>query len=133
MTFKRLFKPHTSVEYERAQAATTRNSALARQIIDTRLQLTRLRRAYPQPRLTTETAEALMEEQIGALQAAGDALDANRTAATKRAAQLEESSREAERLIARRAEVDREVRALRKRESEDAGGVQSRVAEEAAW
>jgi len=99
-----------SEDYNRAKSLTTEANFLSQQILDARLALTRIRQAYPHPRLTIASATAHLESQVREMQEFDEkAQEVNvRVAIVKE--KVKESAREVERLRVERAEAEKVVK-----------------------
>lgn len=92
---------------------------LARKILDARLKLTRLRQAYPQPRLTVPSAEAQLDTQVLEMQTLGDKVQTLNEDTDSLKEKVKSGAREVERLRVERGEVEKLVKQS-KSEEEDA-------------
>jgi len=99
-----------SEDYNRAKSLTTEANFLSQQILDARLALTRIRQAYPHPRLTIASATAHLESQVREMQEFDEkAQEVNvRVAIVKE--KVKQSAREVERLRVERAEAEKVVK-----------------------
>ena len=112
-------KPHALPDYTRAKALTDESVDLARKILDSRLKLTRLRQAYPQPRLTVPSAEAQLDAQVEEMQNLEDRLQTLNDEVDGVKEKVKVGAREVERLRVERGEVEKLVK-LNKNDDEDA-------------
>lgn len=104
-------------DYRQVKARTDRASELAKNIIDARLALSRLRQAHPSPRLTVETAEERLTQQIEEMQTLTDELSATQDEAKNQKKALQKSASDLEGLRMQRVEAEKQLQA---RKSEDA-------------
>lgn len=107
----------------RAKALTDEAVDLARKILDSRLKLTRLRQAYPQPRLTVPSAEAQLDAQVMEMQNLEDRLQTLNEEVDDIKEKVKSGAREVERLRVERGEVEKMVKQS-KSEEEDARVIQ---------
>ncbi|EKM75165.1 hypothetical protein AGABI1DRAFT_103100 [Agaricus bisporus var. burnettii JB137-S8] len=106
----RTLSPLVQEDYDKAKAIIDRSAAVAQQIIDTRLKLTRLRQTHPQPRLTIATAEQKAEDQIREMQELSDQVEAVRKHLQKSKEEVKTGNVELERARANRAEAEKLVK-----------------------
>jgi peptidoglycan hydrolase CwlO-like protein len=98
------------VDYVKAKALSDESVDLARKILDARLKLTRLRQAYPQPRLTIPIALTKLDAQVEEMQQLQDNLQDLNEQVDDIKDQVKLGAREVERLRVERAEVDKLVK-----------------------
>lgn len=110
-------------DYTRAKALTDESVDLARKILDSRLKLTRLRQAYPQPRLTVPSAEGQLDAQVMEMQTLEDKLQNLNEDIDGVKEKVKSGAREVERLRVERSEVEKMVKQS-KSEEEDARVIQ---------
>ncbi|KAJ8489345.1 hypothetical protein ONZ51_g2994 [Trametes cubensis] len=104
-------KARLAEKYSDARSLTQEAAALARQILDARLTLTRLRQAHPHPRLTIPAANAQLDAQVAEMQELDDELQ-NVTARVEEVKErVMAGSREVERLRVERADLEKTVKA----------------------
>jgi DNA repair exonuclease SbcCD ATPase subunit len=103
----------------RAKTLTDESVDLARKILDSRLKLTRLRQAYPQPRLTVPSAEAQLDAQVVEMQSLEDKLQGLNEDVESIKEKVKVGARELERLRVERGEAEKLVKQS-KSEEEDA-------------
>lgn len=106
----RTLSPLVQEDYDKAKAIIDKSAAVAQQIIDTRLKLTRLRQTHPQPRLTIATAEQKAEDQITEMQELSDQVEAVRKHLQKSKEEVKTGNVELERARANRAEAEKLVK-----------------------
>ncbi|KAF7763864.1 hypothetical protein Agabi119p4_8401 [Agaricus bisporus var. burnettii] len=106
----RTLSPLVQEDYDKAKAIIDKSAAVAQQIIDTRLKLTRLRQTHPQPRLTIATAEQKAEDQIREMQELSDQVEAVRKHLQKSKEEVKTGNVELERARANRAEAEKLVK-----------------------
>ncbi|TFK46803.1 hypothetical protein OE88DRAFT_1667042 [Heliocybe sulcata] len=105
--------PFVDEDYQRAKTFTDEAASLAQKIVDARLALTRLRQAHPHPRLTVTSAEAQLDDQVLQMQASDVELaELDKTVAEVKD-RVKESARELEQLKLKRAEIEKEVKAVK--------------------
>lgn len=97
-------------DYIKAKALSDESVDLARKILDARLRLTRLRQAYPQPRLTIPVALTKLDEQVEDMQHLQDNLQDLSEQIDGIKEQVKVGARDVERLRVERAEVDKLVK-----------------------
>lgn len=91
---------------------------LARKVLDARLKLTRLRQAYPQPRLTVPSAEAQLDAQVLEMQTLEDELQHMNENVEAVKDRVKASARDVERLRIEKGEAEKLVK-MSKSEEED--------------
>ena len=124
--FSVALNPHradTAPDYLRAKSLTDESVDLSRKILDSRLKLTRLRQAYPQPRLTVPSAEAQLDAQVLEMQSLEDKLQGLNEDIESVKEKVKSGAREIERLRVEKGEVDKLVKQS-KSEEEDARVIQ---------
>lgn len=94
----------------KARALSDETVDLARKILDARLKLTRLRQAYPQPRLTIPVALAQLDAQVEEMQQLQDRLQDLNENVDGVKEKVKIGARDVERLRMARAEVDKLVK-----------------------
>ncbi|KAJ3989338.1 hypothetical protein F5890DRAFT_1591972 [Lentinula detonsa] len=97
-------------DYVRVKQATAKATDLAQKIIDARLALSRLRQTHPHPRVTVQTADKKLEDQVMEMQALTDEMQAVDQKVHDMKAKLKAESLEAESLITQRNEVEKNVK-----------------------
>ncbi|KIP06335.1 hypothetical protein PHLGIDRAFT_107068 [Phlebiopsis gigantea 11061_1 CR5-6] len=115
----RTLAPLVEQDYTRAKALTDESIDLARKILDSRLKLTRLRQAYPQPRLTVPSAEAQLDAQVEEMQNLEDRLQTLNEEVDGIKEKVKVGAREVERLRVERGDVEKLVK-QGKNDDEDA-------------
>ncbi|CCL98606.1 uncharacterized protein FIBRA_00608 [Fibroporia radiculosa] len=107
----RKLAPLVEQDFNKARTLTNEAATLASKILDARLQLTRLRQAYPHPRLTIPAANAQLDMQVAEMQRFDDELQSLNESVDQAKDKVKEGAREVERLRAERAEVEKLARA----------------------
>ncbi|KAI0697017.1 hypothetical protein BC835DRAFT_802879 [Cytidiella melzeri] len=106
----RTLAPLVEQDYTRAKSLSEESVDLARKILDARLKLTRLRQAYPQPRLTIPVALAQLDAQVEEMHQLADNLQSLNEHVNEVEEKVKIGAREVERLRVDRAEVDKLVK-----------------------
>lgn len=99
------------VDYQKAKNLTAEATSLARQILDAKLQLNRLRQTHPQPRLTIPSANAQLDKQVEDMQKLDEQLQEQNEMIEKVKAEVKDGARVTERLRVERSEVERQAKA----------------------
>ena len=107
------------VDYVKARAMSDEAVDLARKILDTRLALTRLRQAYPHPRLTVPSAEAQLDKQVEEMQSLEETLQGLNDKIDSVKERVKSGARDVERLRVERADLEKQAKAS-KADAEDA-------------
>ncbi|KZT10142.1 uncharacterized protein LAESUDRAFT_735107 [Laetiporus sulphureus 93-53] len=107
----RKLAPLVEQDFNKAKALTSEAADLAKKILDARLQLTRLRQAYPHPRLTVQSAKTRLDEQITEMQDLADEMQNINKKSDRVKSEVKEGAREVERLRVERAELEKQARA----------------------
>ncbi|KAJ3721131.1 hypothetical protein EV361DRAFT_790249 [Lentinula raphanica] len=97
-------------DYVRVKQATAKATDLAQKIIDTRLALSRLRQTHPHPRVTIQTADKKLEDQVMEMQALTDEMQIVEQKVHDMKAKLKAESLEAESLKTQRNEAEKNVK-----------------------
>ncbi|EPQ52056.1 hypothetical protein GLOTRDRAFT_140516 [Gloeophyllum trabeum ATCC 11539] len=105
--------PFVEEDYQKAKSLTDEAASLSQKIVDARLALTRLRQAHPHPRLTLTSAQAQLDEQVMQMQVSDAELQGLGEQVARVKERVKEGARELEGLRARRAEVEKEVKAVK--------------------
>lgn len=109
-------------DYNKTKELQAETSAVLQDILDKHLQLSRLRAAYPLPRLTVSSAQSKLESQEEEMAQCDATLSKLNAEVEEVKEKLKESAREVERLKVERAKVEEEVRRSREgREEEEEG------------
>lgn len=97
------------IDYIYVKQATTKATELAQKIIDARLALSRLKQIHPQPRVTVETANKKLEDQITEMQTLGDRMEVVQRKVRDAKGKLKADSLEVETLKLQRNEAEKNV------------------------
>lgn len=89
---------------------TGKTAELAQKILDAKLQLIRLRKAHPQPRLTVKSASAQADNQVLELQKLDDTLAQLKQNIERVGIKVKDGAKEVERLRVQRAEVEKQAK-----------------------
>ncbi|KAI0346362.1 hypothetical protein BDW22DRAFT_1352418 [Trametopsis cervina] len=106
----RTLAPMVEQDYIKAKGLSEESVHLTRKILDARLKLTRLRQAYPQPRLTIPVALAQLDAQVEEMQQLQDTLQDLNQRVDRVKEEVKVGAREVERLRVERGEVDKLVK-----------------------
>lgn len=98
---------YVCADYYKARLLSDEAVSLARKILDTRLDLTRLRQTFPQPRLTIHSANDKLDAQVKDMQALGDELEALNENLDLVKEKVREGAKDLERLRIERAEMEK--------------------------
>ncbi|PSR70751.1 hypothetical protein PHLCEN_2v13371 [Hermanssonia centrifuga] len=109
----RTLAPLVEQDYNRAKALTAEAVTLARNILDARLAVTRLRQAYPHPRLTVPSAEAQLEDQVADMQNLEDTLQTLNGKIDAVKNRVKTGARDVERMRVDRADLEKLVKKSR--------------------
>ncbi|KAG6900379.1 hypothetical protein C0993_011729 [Termitomyces sp. T159_Od127] len=109
----RALAPLVESDYQKVRGMETEATALAQQIIDARLALTRLRKTHPHPRLTIPLADQKLVNQVEEMQALTDELEAVNAQVQTVKEQVKRSVLDLEALRAERAESEKAVKGAR--------------------
>ncbi|EKM57946.1 uncharacterized protein PHACADRAFT_251867 [Phanerochaete carnosa HHB-10118-sp] len=120
----RTLAPLIEQDCTKVRSLTEESVGLSRKILDARLKLTRLRQAYPQPRLTVPSAEAQLDAQVLEMQTLEDKLQNLNDAVDSMKDKVKSGAREVEWLSGERGEIEKLVKSS-KSEDEDAQVVRS--------
>ncbi|KAK7685197.1 hypothetical protein QCA50_011560 [Cerrena zonata] len=110
--------PLVEEDYVKARALTKEAATLAQQILDAKLQLSRLRQIHPQPRLTIAAATAQADAQDEKMQSLDEELQVMNENVEEVKGRVKEGAKYVERLRMERAEAEKQVKAC-KNEVED--------------
>ncbi|KAI0790710.1 hypothetical protein C8Q75DRAFT_732828 [Abortiporus biennis] len=102
--------PLVEQDYLKAKSLTDAALTLSRQILDTRLQLTRLRQIHPLPRLTVTSANEQLDAQVIEMQKLEDELTGLNDNIEELKGKVKEGAKEVERLRVERGDVERLVK-----------------------
>ncbi|KIJ38925.1 hypothetical protein M422DRAFT_231010, partial [Sphaerobolus stellatus SS14] len=105
--------------YEHAESSTKEAATLTQQILDAKLALTRLRAAYPSPRLTASEAIALADKQCDDMAQAQEKLAELTTEVEQLKTNVKNGVKEVERLKVERAAKEEELKRTRKLEEDN--------------
>ncbi|KAJ4469578.1 hypothetical protein J3R30DRAFT_3345425 [Lentinula aciculospora] len=97
-------------DYIHVKQATARATDLAQKIIDARLALSRLRQTHPHPRVTVQTADKKLEDQVMEMQALTDEMQVVEQEVHNMKDKLKAESLEMESLKTQRNEVEKNVK-----------------------
>ncbi|KAH7870401.1 hypothetical protein F5879DRAFT_946801 [Lentinula edodes] len=97
-------------DYIRVKQATAKATELAQKIIDARLALSRLRQTHPHPRVTVQTADKKLEDQVMEMQALTDEMQVVEQKVHSVKGKLKSESLEMESLKSQRNEVEKSVK-----------------------
>lgn len=97
----------------KARALTNEAASLAQQILDAKLQLSRLRQIHPHPRLTIAGATAQADAQDEQMQSLEDQLQLFNEKIEDVKGKVKEGARHVERLRMERAEAEKQVKACK--------------------
>ncbi|PCH36230.1 hypothetical protein WOLCODRAFT_146165 [Wolfiporia cocos MD-104 SS10] len=103
--------PLVEQDFHKAKALTAEASDLARNILDARLQLTRLKQVHPHPRLTISSAHAQLDAQVVEMQTLMDEQQSLNEQIEQVKEKVKEGAKEIERLRLERAETEKAARA----------------------
>ncbi|KAK0454140.1 uncharacterized protein EV420DRAFT_1645366 [Desarmillaria tabescens] len=106
----RVLAPSVETDYNRVKEASSQTADLSKKIIDARLALTRLRQSHPQPRMTVQSADQKLADQIVEMQELTDKIEA----VTQRVKEVKDKVKggalEVENLRIQRAEAEKSVK-----------------------
>lgn len=106
------------VDYLKAKGQAAEAVALTQSILDARLAITRLRQAYPSPRLTIPVAEEQLSSQVVDMQTLEDESQHVNEKIARAKDAIKEGTREKDQLRSVKAELEKEV-AVHKLEADD--------------
>lgn len=101
------------LDYQKVRGMVTEASALAQQIIDARLALTRIRKTHPHPRLTIQLADQKLVDQVEEMQALNDELEAVNAQVQTVKEEVKRDALDLEALRTERAEAEKAVKMAR--------------------
>jgi predicted nucleic acid-binding Zn-ribbon protein len=123
-----------NVDYNHCLAQSARLAELEAKIVDTKVKLARLRQQHPPAsRMTAPRAEATAERQTNELVSLQGQIDAGHERAEEYAAQREKKKHDAASAAAKRAEVERELKARRRAIKEAGQAEDARIGELVEW
>ncbi|KAF5387291.1 hypothetical protein D9757_005807 [Collybiopsis confluens] len=106
----RMLAPMVEEDYVRVKQATTKAAELAQKIIDARLALSRLRQTHPHPRITIQTADKKLEDQVMEMQNLADEKQAVEDKVQEIKGKLKSETLEAEGVKMQRHEIEKTVK-----------------------
>ncbi|KAL0569000.1 hypothetical protein V5O48_012969 [Marasmius crinis-equi] len=109
----RSLAPMVEEEYVRVQQSTDKAVELRQKIIDARLALSRLRQLHPHPRLTIQTADQKLADQVVEMQDITDEIETVSKKVQEVKERLKSGALEMESLRAKRAEAEKNVKIAR--------------------
>lgn len=101
------------IDLQKARKLTNEATSLAQQILDARLQLKRLRQTHPHPRLTIQSANAQLDNQVEEMQQLDERLQQRNDMIEKVKAAVKDGARDIERLRLERGEVEKQAKATK--------------------
>ncbi|KAG5353132.1 hypothetical protein C0989_010154 [Termitomyces sp. Mn162] len=105
--------PLVESDYNKARETVAEASALAQQILDARLALTRIRKTHPHPRLTIALADQKLVDQVEEMQTLNDELESVNAQVQAVKEQVKRGLLDLEELRVERAEVEKAVKMVR--------------------
>ncbi|ESK94654.1 hypothetical protein Moror_14290 [Moniliophthora roreri MCA 2997] len=109
----RTLAPLVEEDYEKVKTATSKAADLAQKIIDARLALSRLRQLHPYPRLTIQTADQKLADQVTEMQELADQIESVQNQVQTVKHRLKGGALEVESLRVQRAEAEKNVKMAR--------------------
>ncbi|KAK0203896.1 hypothetical protein DFS33DRAFT_1475302 [Desarmillaria ectypa] len=106
----RVLAPSVETDYNRIKEASSQAVDLSKKIIDARLALTRLRQSHPQPRMTVQSADQKLADQIVEMQELTDKIEAVTHKVKEVKDKVKGGALEVENLRIQRAEVEKSVK-----------------------
>ncbi|KAH0578311.1 hypothetical protein J132_10968 [Termitomyces sp. J132] len=105
--------PLVESDYNKVRETVAEASALAQQILDARLALTRIRKTHPHPRLTIALADQKLVDQVEEMQTLNDELESVNAQVQAIKEQVKRGLLDLEELRVERAEVEKAVKMVR--------------------
>ncbi|KAK7050913.1 hypothetical protein VNI00_005025 [Paramarasmius palmivorus] len=109
----RTLAPLVEEDYQKVKNATSQAAELAQKIIDARLALSRLRQLHPHPRLTIQTADQKLADQVSEMQELADRIENVQNQVQSVKHRLKGGALEVESLRVQRAEAEKNVKMAR--------------------
>jgi hypothetical protein len=109
----------SGADYQRAKNVTNEALALAKSDFDTRLDLFRLRQAYPQPRHTIASADEALADQISEMHELEDQQQQGAQRVARMKESFKDTVKEVDRLRIERAELERQLREQSRTDGDD--------------